>query len=510
MRTKFAILLAVAVVCVTTAWAAWPEEYQITNTTDSSSTGYGNGHKVVFAASGVGHLVWVTHNAKNVYALHYKRYYPSTASWTADTVLRSMGDKSNTVTPHASIALDANGTDIHVVWTGRKHLIQCYYHVYYQKCVPSASGNGGWVGTPTDLCTNHKTYACCDPAVACGASGQVVVTWNEIDEDGHGVGFREFVSSKWQNQIQLEGLSTYRRSLSSVSAAANGDVFVAYYGTQAGQLNFHIYVLRRVGINWLPREDATAGLPNLNFIYADIDVNPISKNPHIVCQGYGTDYVNRIYHTYRSSGAWLTPEVIPGSGSGPDCDDVQPSMFFGVDGKAHVVWYEYNSDPLVQRGIEYSFCSSEGGTWSTSWLTSNVSCYAQWPSVTVSSTGAGFAVWTKVRDPGSYQVWGRTLPVGGPGPQAAGTTVPSREFALDVSPNPASRGMVVSYSLPAAGNVSLRLYDVSGALVKTVARGYVLPGGHAVGLSRQGLARGAYILKLESGTYNLTRKLVIE
>jgi hypothetical protein len=70
--------------------------------------------------------------------------------------------------------------------------------------------------------------------------------------------------------------------------------------------------------------------------------------------------------------------------------------------------------------------------------------------------------------------------------------------------------MVVNYSLPVAGNVSLRLYDVSGALAKTVACGYVLPGSHAVSLSRQGLARGAYILKLQSGPSSVTRKLVIE
>jgi hypothetical protein len=70
--------------------------------------------------------------------------------------------------------------------------------------------------------------------------------------------------------------------------------------------------------------------------------------------------------------------------------------------------------------------------------------------------------------------------------------------------------MVVNYSLPAAGNVSLKLYDVSGALVKTVTCGYVLPGSHAVNLSGEGLARGAYILKLQSGASSVTRKLVIE
>jgi hypothetical protein len=92
----------------------------------------------------------------------------------------------------------------------------------------------------------------------------------------------------------------------------------------------------------------------------------------------------------------------------------------------------------------------------------------------------------------------------------AGMTVTPRGFALDITPNPVSRRMVVNYSLPAAGNVSLKLYDVRGALARTVACGSVLPGNHAVSMDRQGLVRGAYILKLESGASSLTRKLVIE
>ena len=504
MRTKFAILLAIAVVCVTTAWADWPAEYQITNTTDSSNTCYGTGHKVVFAASGVGHLVWVTHNAQNVYALHYKRYYPATGLWTADTVLSSMGTSTN-VLPHASIALDANGTDIHVVWTGQNHVKQCYYHVYYKKCVPSASGNGGWIGTPIDLCTDHTTYAHVDPAVAC-APGRVEVTWYDIDEDGRGVGFREFAANKWQNQIQLETIGTYYRSLASISAAANGDVFVAYDGTQAGQSNTHVYVFRRIGGVWQAREDATAGLPNLNYVYTDIDFNPISNHPHIVCHGYDAGMIFRIYHTFRSAAGWQTPEVIPGA----DGDtSIQPNMCIGGDGKTHVVWYQYSADPAAQVGIEYSVCASEGGAWSTSWLTTSTA-RTPWPNVTVSSTGAGFAVWTKTSGAGAWQVWGRTLPVGGFGPQATGTTVIPHGLALDVSPNPVSRRMVVNYTLPAAGNVSLKLYDVRGALAKTVACGNVLPGSHAVSLDRQGLVRGAYIMKLESGSGSLTRKFVIE
>lgn len=484
----------------------WPDEYQITSTADSSFTSYPNGHKIALSSAGVGHVVWVTHDANYVFSLHYKRYYPATG-WTADTVLVSMGERSNSVTPHASIALDANGTDIHVVWTGRKHLKQCYYHTFYLKCVPGTSGNGGWVGTPTDLCTNHTEYAHCDPAVAC-ASGRVAVTWYEVDEHGSAIGFREFASNRWQNPVVLEATSTYRRALASVTVAANGNTCVAYYGTQAGQSNFHVYVFRRVGGAWQAREDATAAFPTLQFVLADIDFNPVTSNPHVVVHGFGTDNVFRIYHTYRTVSGWQTPEVIPGAGSGPDCDDVQPSMFFGSDGKAHVVWYEYNVDPTIQRGIEYSVCASEGGTWSTSWLTAALTSYVQLPNVTVSSAGAGFAVWTKTRDPGAFQVWGRTLPAGGFSGIAAEPTTPVA-VRFELFPNPSLSGRVtVRYALPTSGPLTVALLDVTGRAVRTQQVQAAREG--AVSIDASGLSAGVYLVRIAGAGATLSDKLVIQ
>ena len=91
-----------------------------------------------------------------------------------------------------------------------------------------------------------------------------------------------------------------------------------------------------------------------------------------------------------------------------------------------------------------------------------------------------------------------------------GPTLLPSEFALSVSPNPIRLGAAIRYSVPVAGNVSLKLYDITGALAKTVSNGPVQPGRYTANLSAKGLARGVYILKLESGTSNLTRKVAIQ
>jgi hypothetical protein len=101
-------------------------------------------------------------------------------------------------------------------------------------------------------------------------------------------------------------------------------------------------------------------------------------------------------------------------------------------------------------------------------------------------------------------------PFGGGGGGGAGTALLPTEFALSVSPNPMKLGAAIRYSVPTATNVSLKLYDITGALAKTVSNGRVKPGRYTTNLSTRGFARGVYILKLESGTCSLTRKLVIE
>jgi len=83
-------------------------------------------------------------------------------------------------------------------------------------------------------------------------------------------------------------------------------------------------------------------------------------------------------------------------------------------------------------------------------------------------------------------------------------------YKLLVSPNPFARVASVSYSLPKADNVSLKLYDVSGALVATLAKGYVTAGSHSAVINAEKLASGIYLLKFESGNYHTTNKLIVE
>jgi hypothetical protein len=81
---------------------------------------------------------------------------------------------------------------------------------------------------------------------------------------------------------------------------------------------------------------------------------------------------------------------------------------------------------------------------------------------------------------------------------------------LAAIPNPFTGTTTISYTLPSSGNVSLKLYDVTGELVNTLASGYRNAGVSSFIVSRSSLSSGIYVLKLVTENSSFTEKLVIE
>jgi hypothetical protein len=87
-------------------------------------------------------------------------------------------------------------------------------------------------------------------------------------------------------------------------------------------------------------------------------------------------------------------------------------------------------------------------------------------------------------------------------------------FGLDrVYPNPCVGQAVISYQVPAAGQVSLKVYNITGQLVATVADGEQSAGYYAARwdgrtAGRNYAASGVYLVRLSYGGQTRTEKLV--
>lgn len=83
-------------------------------------------------------------------------------------------------------------------------------------------------------------------------------------------------------------------------------------------------------------------------------------------------------------------------------------------------------------------------------------------------------------------------------------------FSLDQNyPNPFNPSTIISFQVPAAGEVSLKVYDMLGRKVATLVEGVRSSGSHHVKFEASSLASGIYIYQLNSGDQQLTKKMML-
>ncbi len=107
----------------------------------------------------------------------------------------------------------------------------------------------------------------------------------------------------------------------------------------------------------------------------------------------------------------------------------------------------------------------------------------------------------------------RVIVLGSPVSVDLGNATPRLRFDPP-HPNPTSRGVVFSFSLPRAASVSLDIFDILGRRVQGWRWTNSLPGSHSVdwdgrGTSGERLATGVYLCRLEVAGERLQRKIVL-
>jgi hypothetical protein len=499
MRSRFAMLLAIAAVCVTTAWADWTPEVLVTSDNAGRSLYTNNGRKLAFASDGVGHVIWSGSGG-----IGGNRYDPA-SGWSSDYQVTQAGDAP-------SIALDADGTTIHAVWQNAS-----WSGISYRRCVRKADGTDEW-GPIVPL---YQLGSVFEPAVASvpGEPNHVVVCWwREFTTSGkrgqlvNAIGFIECIDGVWGTAILLDQAGM--RRCPSIAVAPNGDVLIAYFANDDNGTGRQIYVKTRHNGVWGSTVDVTPGMGSDKCNFPAIEVNPFTSNPHVVFNWMRVTQISKkvndttsaAYHTYRSTqGIWQTPGPIsvPRHGGGSGVLSYHPTIAFVGDGEAYAAWCE--DFPAASHGVLYSYCSGEGGMWSApAWLTSDPSgnYMDELPHIAADEYAQTVhAVWDR-----GTEIWWRSNYLGGGGPPAQPTAL--SQSRVELCPNPAKAGRVtVQYSLPRAEQLSVTLLDVTGRAVKTqeVAAGR----NGSVSIDVSDLTAGVYVARLVAGDLTVSKSLVV-
>ena len=87
--------------------------------------------------------------------------------------------------------------------------------------------------------------------------------------------------------------------------------------------------------------------------------------------------------------------------------------------------------------------------------------------------------------------------------------VPQQFYLGQNYPNPFNPITTISFDIPEAGNVKLKVFDVSGREVKTIVNEFKNAGYYAVKFEAAGLASGAYFYRIEIADYVSVKKMII-
>ena len=83
------------------------------------------------------------------------------------------------------------------------------------------------------------------------------------------------------------------------------------------------------------------------------------------------------------------------------------------------------------------------------------------------------------------------------------------EYSLEQNyPNPFNPNTTISFSLPEAANVKIKLFDLLGQKVQTIIDETKEAGTHSINFNAQNLNSGVYIYKIESGPFVQSRKMI--
>ena len=328
-------------------------------------------------------------------------------------------------------------------------------------------------------------------------------------------------------------VSTTSGQGSNSAVAPNGNVYVTW-GQGTGMM-FNLSTDH--GATWgTPRTISTAGSSGhlsgwrSNHMWPVIAVSSTGK---IYCtfqsmmRGAGWDVA--VMSSTNNGTNWSTP-VRVNDDAVVDSDQHCPWITVDRYDRPHVFWYDSrNYYPTNSGDIYYSYSTDGGATWRPNervsdvtpvFTSSNSAQMGDYQQIMCDSTYV-YCEWSDHRNghnSWSYIPVGRRLIPSGVEEKPTGNPwVSHRVNGIELAPsrpNPVVRGTELAFELENPAQASLRIYDLSGKLVRTLVTGSLAAGSHTARWdtrdeSGKPVASGVYFYRLESSGLLATKQLVV-
>jgi len=352
----------------------------------------------------------------------------------------------------------------------------------------------------SDLMAVPTQGTCChDPVASSDSFGNLWVCWaGKGPGDGHHIWGNAYIAGQWGSPVLISYTGSPEEFTYSMTTDTQGRVWVGWYRFSCPDRG--ICVSLNDGSSWSDTMMIT-GYPNSYFTRGPaltVDTSGMLWAGWVGCDSANNWYV---YASNYNGNTWSTPVLVSSEPT------VSYSEIAITGDDAGIVWLTWMN---LDTNICYSYWN--GSNWSNP---APVDTYTTGDRLT-EMTFDGEKIWvTWIREISSnlYGVYASYTYGVGVEEQTI-NPLHSGSVLCQSSPNPFISNTTIYYQLPSDRYVTLRIYNITGELVRTLVSKPQVAGHHVVGWNGKDdkhiqLPDGVYFIQLATADYKETSKVIM-
>lgn len=261
--------------------------------------------------------------------------------------------------------------------------------------------------------------------------------------------------------------------------------YVGAYYTLSHPQGYSVYRLVKTGDTWIPAQDMSPSGTSTGSVIVvsifDIQVSPTGDTVYAVGTDAGTNHPTSYFKSLTDSAKW-TPMPLSGFPISP--------------GKTATAFTIGRDTVYAAVDNEVYFHAVGTSSWTLGYT---------YPV----GTRINFLYFDELLVGTNYGLFGHAGTETAVGINNGIFTQPGK-YSLDQNyPNPFNPATVISYNLPEASKVTLKVYDILGREAAVLVNGIQNAGRHNITFNANGLASGVYIYRIEAGSFTQTKKMIL-
>jgi hypothetical protein len=475
MKTYYLFSALLIFISVHTS-AQWQADFRLTNDPANSGLSQNNAKSVAASGSAV-HVVWYDERDGNK-EIYYKRSTDNGLTWGTDTRLTNNPFTSSV--PSVSVS----GQVVHVTWVDDRDGDE---EIYY-KC---STDNGITWGADMRLTNSMGTSE--NPSLS--VSGLFVhIVWEDNRDGNYEIYYKRSADGgvNWSSDMRLTNNPSYSSPPSI--AASDSTLHVVWADNRDGNIEIYYKRSSDSGISW-GTDTRLTNDPNYS---GDASVAVSGSNVYVAWSDQRDGFlINEVYCKTSTDGgiSWGTDTRLTYALAFASAPSVAVA-----GSNVHVVWHDGRDANYFE--IYYKGSTDGGLTWHADTRLTNDSAESEFPSVAIQGSVV-HTVWSDVRD-GNYEIYYKGNPTG----NSLGTDELFADNSIHIYPNPVSNSSTISFSLSQSQKVYIKVVDVSGRLVATLADKIFEKGENKIVWNAADVIAGIYFLKMNAGDASMVTKIL--